>query len=76
MNKKSATIYHVTGCLKCKLTAKLLEQRGITVHLVNVDQQPKEIDRLKQNGIRRLPVIKMSDGQVWTGLNFHQIWQQ
>lgn len=73
MRKKLAVIYHVTGCLKCRITARILTNCGVQVETVNIENHPETLQKLKQIGYRSFPVIKMNDGTIWHGLSLKHL---
>ncbi len=47
MMQKLAIIYHVTGCLKCRITARIRMNCGVQVETVNIENHPETLQQLK-----------------------------
>lgn len=73
MMQKLAIIYHVTGCLKCRITARIRMNCGVQVETVNIENHPETLQKLKQMGYHSFPVIKMNDGTIWHGLSLKHL---
>lgn len=67
-------IYSSPGCHKCKLTAsrlKAVEHHGEPVHTVNlidVTVTPGAHEKALEisGGVKTLPIVQASNGEVWT----------
>ena len=62
MNKMKAIIYHTKGCMKCKLTAHLLNI-DIKMVLIDPDGNPKDpiIQYMRKNNMQSAPLVRIYD---------------
>lgn len=59
---KKITVYTKNNCAQCKMTKKKLDDLGIAYELINVDEDEKERDYVKDVlGFRTMPVV-VADG--------------
>lgn len=49
------------------MTKKFLEQHHINFVEHNLDEQPEYIDQLKADGFMATPVVKLPDGNAFSG---------
>ncbi|KNC06079.1 glutaredoxin [Klebsiella sp. RIT-PI-d] len=62
----SIIIYTRNDCVQCHATKRAMESRGLTFELVNLDIQPEEIETLRAQGFRQLPVVIAGETR-WSG---------
>ena len=61
------TIYSKNDCVQCKMTKKFLDQHKVEYNEINLDEQPEFIENLKAEGFLATPVVKLPDGNAFTG---------
>ena len=54
------TVFSKNNCVQCKMTKMFLKQH-------NIDEQPEFIERLKADGFRATPVVKLPNGDAFSG---------
>ena len=54
-------LYSATWCGQCSQVKDMLMQKGIAYELVDVDDNPEEINALVAQGIRGLPVVSVGE---------------
>ncbi|HBV40589.1 MAG TPA: NrdH-redoxin [Erwinia sp.] len=59
-------IYTKNNCVQCSATKNALDKQGIAYQLINLDQDPAGLERLKALGYRQVPVV-MADEDHWSG---------
>ncbi|WLS79907.1 glutaredoxin-like protein NrdH [Erwinia pyri] len=59
-------IYTKNNCVQCNATKNAMDKQGLEYQLINLDQQPGEIETLKSLGYRQVPVV-MAAGDHWSG---------
>jgi len=50
-------IYTKDNCVQCNATKNAMDKKGIAYQVVNLDQQPDEIEALRALGYRQVPVV-------------------
>lgn len=62
------TVYSAPNCSKCKLTASRLRAAGHTVNLIDVTVTPGAHEKALEisGGVKTLPIVQASNGEVWT----------
>ncbi|WES67243.1 glutaredoxin-like protein NrdH [Superficieibacter sp. HKU1] len=50
-------IYTRNDCVQCHATKRAMESRGLAFEMVNLDVEPDEIETLRAQGYRQLPVV-------------------
>jgi glutaredoxin-like protein NrdH len=59
-------IYTKNNCVQCNATKNAMDKQGIEYQLINLDQEPDEIETLKSLGYRQVPVVMAADDH-WSG---------
>lgn len=59
-------IYEQANCIQCKMTKREFDKLGLAFETINLDEQPREREKLKGMGYYQAPVV-MTDERVWTG---------
>ncbi|WP_034916473.1 MULTISPECIES: glutaredoxin-like protein NrdH [Erwinia] len=59
-------IYTKDNCVQCNATKNAMDKKGIAYQVVNLDQQPDEIEALRALGYRQVPVV-MNGQDHWSG---------
>lgn len=59
-------LYSKNGCPQCKMTKRMLTERGIDFVEINTTEHPEYIEKLKNRGIKSLPVVD-TETDSWTG---------
>ncbi len=62
----SIIIYTRNDCVQCHATKRAMESRGLAFEMVNLDVQPEEIETLRAQGFRQLPVVIAGETR-WSG---------
>ena len=59
-------IYSKNNCPQCKMTKRLLDQRGVAYQEINLDEQPEYTEQVKELGYKAAPVV-VYDGGHFSG---------
>ncbi len=59
-------IYTRNDCVQCHATRRAMESRGLAFEMVNLDVEPDEIETLRAQGYRQLPVV-IAGETSWSG---------
>lgn len=59
-------IYTRNDCVQCHATKRAMENRGLAFEMVNLDVEPDEIETLRAQGYRQLPVV-IAGETSWSG---------
>ncbi|MDU2940259.1 glutaredoxin-like protein NrdH [Superficieibacter sp. 1612_C1] len=59
-------IYTRNDCVQCHATKRAMESRGLAFEMVNLDVEPDEIETLRAQGYRQLPVV-IAGETSWSG---------
>lgn len=59
-------IYTRNNCVQCHATKRAMESRGLAFEMVNLDVEPDEIETLRAQGYRQLPVV-IAGETSWSG---------
>ncbi|POP41194.1 NrdH-redoxin [Superficieibacter electus] len=62
----SIIIYTRNDCVQCHATKRAMESRGLAFEMINLDVQPEEIETLRAQGFRQLPVV-IAGETSWSG---------
>lgn len=63
-------VYSKPGCGQCIQTLRMLDKEPtLTVHVVDITEDPKALDYVKSQGFSAAPIVKTSDGDMWQGHN-------
>lgn len=62
----SIIIYTRNNCVQCHATKRAMESRGLAFEMINLDVQPEEIETLRAQGFRQLPVV-IAGETSWSG---------
>lgn len=62
------TLYVKNNCHPCKITAKILDEKGITPRVKNLETDPTAIAEVKELGYLQAPVV-VTETDHWSGLN-------
>jgi len=60
------TVYTKDNCVQCDMTKRLMDKVGIEYDVINLSQNPEELDKLIQLGYRAAPVV-VTDNDSWAG---------
>lgn len=61
------TVFSKNNCIQCKMTKMFLTQHHVDFVEHNIDEHPEYVNQLKADGFKATPVIKLPDGQSFTG---------
>lgn len=61
------TVFSKNNCIQCKMTKKFLTEHHIKFVEHNIDEQPEYIQGLKAEGFMATPVVKLPDGNSFSG---------
>ncbi|CUS26746.1 Glutaredoxin-like protein NrdH [Paucilactobacillus oligofermentans DSM 15707 = LMG 22743] len=61
------TLFSKNNCMQCKMTKRFLAEHNVEFIEHNIDEQPEFIDSLKAEGFQATPVIKLGNGDSFTG---------
>ncbi|EEU30175.1 glutaredoxin [Limosilactobacillus coleohominis 101-4-CHN] len=61
------TVFSKNNCVQCKMTKMFLKQHNVSFVEHNIDEQPEFIERLKADGFRATPVVKLPNGDAFSG---------
>lgn len=61
------TVYTKNRCVQCSQTKKYLKQNDITFKEVNIEYDEQERSRLLEEGWLAMPVVKIENGESWSG---------
>ena len=61
------TVFSKDNCIQCKMTKKFLKQHQIDFIEHNIDEQPEYVDQLKAEGFMVTPVVKLPNGNAFSG---------
>ncbi|AIM24609.1 glutaredoxin-like protein NrdH [Melissococcus plutonius] len=70
----SVKIFSKNNCMQCKMTKRYLTENNISFEEINIDQEPYELNRLKEQGFQSVPVI-ISDTTTIVGFRPNQLKQ-
>lgn len=59
-------IYEQANCIQCKMTKREFDKLGLSYEVINLDEEPREREKLKGMGYYQAPVV-MTDERVWSG---------
>lgn len=60
------TVYTKDNCVQCDMTKRLMDKVGIEYDVINISQNPEELDKLIKLGYRAAPVV-VTDNDSWAG---------
>ena len=69
------TVFSKNNCIQCKMTKRFLEQHKISFIEHNIDEQPEYISQRKSEGFMATPVVKLPNGQAFSGFRPDQLNQ-
>lgn len=61
------TVFSKDNCIQCKMIKKFLKQHQINFIEHNIDEQPEYVDQLKAEGFMATPVVKLPNGNAFSG---------
>ena len=61
------TVFSKNNCIQCKMTKKFLKAHNINFVEHNIDEQPEFINSLKSEGFMATPVVKLPNGNAFSG---------
>ena len=69
------TVYVTNACGACDWTLKWMYERGIEpTEIINVHEDPKQIDILREHGFMQFPVVTVNGwDNAWTGVNIERL---
>ncbi|WP_025023293.1 MULTISPECIES: glutaredoxin-like protein NrdH [Companilactobacillus] len=50
-------VYSKNNCMQCKMTKRYLKEHNINFEEHNINQEPKYLDMLKEQGFQSVPVV-------------------
>ena len=62
------TVYTKNNCVQCDQTKRLMDRIGVAYDVVNISENPAELDKLIEMGYRSAPVV-ITDTDSWAGFN-------
>lgn len=67
--RKNVTLYTKKRCQQCKLTKLWLDEHGVHYHLVDIVENKKAAEKIKQLGYQTVPVVIIHDEPEtsWSG---------
>ena len=67
------TVFSKNNCIQCKMTKRFLEEHNVAFIEHNIDEQPEFIENLKAEGFLATPVVKLPDGNAFTGFRLDRL---
>ena len=61
------TVFSKNNCVQCKMTKMFLKQHNVRFVEHNIDEHPEFVDSLKADGFRATPVVKLPNGDAFSG---------
>lgn len=61
------TVYSKNGCMQCRMTKMFLKQHNVSFVEHNIDDEPEYVDSLKKDGFMATPVVKLPNGDAFSG---------
>lgn len=61
------TVYSGPGCQACIATRRALDEAGIKYTKIDITEDKASADRLREAGMRSLPVVEIDGKIVWSG---------
>lgn len=65
-------VYSKNQCVQCDMTKKVLDKRGVSYKVLNVDEQPSLREKVLAMGFRNMPVVAVGD-KMWAGFQPAQL---
>ncbi|WP_057766694.1 glutaredoxin-like protein NrdH [Companilactobacillus tucceti] len=50
-------VYSKNNCMQCKMTKRFLKEHNVNFEERNINQDPKYLDFLKQQGFKSVPIV-------------------
>lgn len=72
MTDETVVYSRPSGCRQCIFTKKLLDKRGISYRLENLEDFPELVAAFKAKGHAEAPIVTTKTG-YWTGFNPKEI---
>lgn len=69
----TVTVFAKSNCTACSNTERALSKRGVDFKVVNVEENLDVAQSLVDEGFRAMPVVKLSNGESWSGLKLDKI---
>lgn len=64
----TATLYSKPACVQCDATKRWFKKRGLTIHTVDITEDPAALEHVLGLGYQQAPVVVV-DGDHWSGFN-------
>ena len=61
------TVYSKNNCVQCNATYRKLDDMGVEYTVVDMTQDPKALEAVKEMGHLQAPVVVAPDGTHWSG---------
>jgi glutaredoxin-like protein NrdH len=62
------TVWTKSACPQCTLTKNLMKRKGIEYTEADLEADPDQLARFKEEGLMQAPIIVLGhDGRRWTG---------
>lgn len=71
MSKINITVYSTPRCPQCKMTMRRMSEKGIEYRHINLANEPKIADFLRERGHAQAPVVEVTGQvqQMWSGFD-------
>lgn len=60
-------VYSKNNCMQCKMTKRFLKEHNVSFEERNINQDPKYLDILKEQGFKSVPIVMQSDNAPIVG---------
>lgn len=50
-------VYSKPNCVQCEMTKEFLKQHNVEFEEMNVEENEKSLEQIKESGLKRLPVV-------------------
>lgn len=62
------TVWTKSNCSQCTMTKKLMERKGIDYVEADLEADPEQLAKFKEEGLMQAPIIVLGhDGRRWAG---------
>ncbi len=64
------TVYTKDNCVQCDMTKRLMDKIGVEYEIINISENPSELDKLIEMGYRAAPVVVVTSEtgiESWAG---------
>lgn len=60
------TLYSTNGCVGCKMSKRVLTERGVTFREISLEEEPDALELVRSLGHMQAPVLVTEDDH-WSG---------